>query len=256
MASIHQMLRYLENWRLYLLASIAIGTGTCCLGLAIAAPSFSQTPKKPASPNAPPANSSSTLPKAPTRSLLKTGSQGTEVVELQGVLKLLGYYTGSMTGEFDQATAIAVNKFQKAAGLTTDGIVGMDTWNRLLPPSPIVSTTAPPKSTGSQPNSTTPTKPPTSATNPSKNTATKPLASNSSTPTKQESATLPILRIGMQGSAVTGLQERLKALGFLKGASDGVFGSETQAAVKAAQKKFSLEPDGVVGTGTWLALLR
>jgi peptidoglycan hydrolase-like protein with peptidoglycan-binding domain len=60
----------------------------------------------------------------------------------------------------------------------------------------------------------------------------------------------------MQGPAVTKLQERLQALGFLQGAVDGVFGPATQAAVIAAQQEFQLEPDGVVGPATWTALLR
>jgi peptidoglycan hydrolase-like protein with peptidoglycan-binding domain len=60
----------------------------------------------------------------------------------------------------------------------------------------------------------------------------------------------------MRGSAVNGLQERLKAIGAFKGAIDGVFGSETQEAVKSAQRSFNLEPDGIVGPATWTALLR
>jgi N-acetylmuramoyl-L-alanine amidase len=60
----------------------------------------------------------------------------------------------------------------------------------------------------------------------------------------------------MKGPAVTGLQYRLQAIGVLKGAADGVFGSETQEAVKAAQRKFNLTPDGVVGPATWVGLLQ
>ncbi|MBW4690652.1 MAG: peptidoglycan-binding protein [Lyngbya sp. HA4199-MV5] len=60
----------------------------------------------------------------------------------------------------------------------------------------------------------------------------------------------------MKGPAVIALQERLRSLGVFKGAADGVFGAETLAAVKAAQRKLRLEPDGVVGGGTWSALLR
>jgi N-acetylmuramoyl-L-alanine amidase len=48
----------------------------------------------------------------------------------------------------------------------------------------------------------------------------------------------------------------LRALGFLKGAADGVFGAETDAAVKAAQRNFSLEADGIVGASTWSAILK
>jgi peptidoglycan hydrolase-like protein with peptidoglycan-binding domain len=60
----------------------------------------------------------------------------------------------------------------------------------------------------------------------------------------------------MRGSAVTGLQERLKAIGVFEGAIDGIFGTETQEAVKAAQRNLNLDPDGVVGPATWIALLR
>ncbi len=255
MVGIHKMLRHLKIWRFCCLTPIALGAGSW-FSLAIAVPTFSQTSKVP--------TASTTIP---SRTLLKTGSQGTEVVELQGVLKLLGYYTGSVNGAFDQATAIAVTKFQKAAGLPADGVVGLETWNRLLPPSPTVAaaspsttaTAAPAKQTDSFPVPSTqaptgtPAKPPVAST-PSKSTA-KPSGSSESA-AKQELITLPVLRIGMQGSAVTGLQERLRALGFLRSSSDGVFGAETQAAVKAAQTKFSLASDGVVGTGTWLALMR
>lgn len=260
MVGIHTMLRHPKIWhpkiwRFCFLTAIALGAGSW-FSLAIATPTFSQTPRIPAA-------------STPTRSLLKTGSQGAEVIELQGVLKLLGYYTGLVNGGYDQPTAIAVTKFQKAAGLPADGVVGLETWNRLLPPSPTVASAAPiptatassrpsdsfPMPSGSQAKPQTPAKPPTASATPAKSTATKPPVSSEST-AKQELIALPILRIGMQGSAVTGLQERLRALGFLKSSADGVFGAETQAAVKAAQKKFSLASDGVVGAGTWLALMR
>jgi peptidoglycan hydrolase-like protein with peptidoglycan-binding domain len=60
----------------------------------------------------------------------------------------------------------------------------------------------------------------------------------------------------MKGSAVNALQERLRSLGVFRGAIDGVFGQETQTAVKAAQRKFNLDSDGIVGPATWSALLR
>jgi N-acetylmuramoyl-L-alanine amidase len=66
----------------------------------------------------------------------------------------------------------------------------------------------------------------------------------------------PILRVGMRGAAVSGLQARLQAIGVFGGAIDGIFGTETQEAVKAAQQKFNLESDGVVGSATWAALMQ
>jgi peptidoglycan hydrolase-like protein with peptidoglycan-binding domain len=37
---------------------------------------------------------------------------------------------------------------------------------------------------------------------------------------------------------------------------DGDFGPTTETAVKALQKRYGLEPDGVVGGSTWEILLR
>jgi peptidoglycan hydrolase-like protein with peptidoglycan-binding domain len=37
---------------------------------------------------------------------------------------------------------------------------------------------------------------------------------------------------------------------------NGVFGETTQTAVKAAQQRFKLDADGVVGPATWNVLLR
>jgi peptidoglycan hydrolase-like protein with peptidoglycan-binding domain len=68
---------------------------------------------------------------------------------------------------------------------------------------------------------------------------------------------LPILRPGMRGSEVVKLQQRLQRLGFLKtGNIDGDFGTTTEAAVIALQKRYGLEADGVVGGATWEILTR
>jgi peptidoglycan hydrolase-like protein with peptidoglycan-binding domain len=66
----------------------------------------------------------------------------------------------------------------------------------------------------------------------------------------------PILRLGMRNAEVTKLQQQLQKLGFLGGNVDGDFGPTTEAAVKAAQKRYGLEPDGVAGGATWEVLLR
>ncbi|MGI0486230.1 peptidoglycan-binding domain-containing protein [Pantanalinema rosaneae CENA516] len=195
------------------------------------------------------------------RSTLKVGSQGAEVTEVQAMLQLLGFLKDTVNGVYGQSTAEAVAKFQQVAGLTPDGIVGMATWNRLLPPTPAFTPT--PAATGSAPEgfplpTATPTMPsPTpSPTQSAPATHDSDRPATSQTSARPTPAALPILRMGMQGTAVTGLQERLRALGWLKSSADGVFGAETLAAVKAAQRQFSLEADGVVGPATWEALLR
>lgn len=66
----------------------------------------------------------------------------------------------------------------------------------------------------------------------------------------------PILRKGDQGPAVELLQKRLVRLGVLAEGADGVFGEATMKAVMAAQKKFGIEADGIVGPATWDVLLQ
>lgn len=59
--------------------------------------------------------------------LSKMGSTGEEVTRIQTRLKEWGYYNGQIDGIFGTATRDAVIKFQKANGLTADGIVGIKT---------------------------------------------------------------------------------------------------------------------------------
>ena len=61
----------------------------------------------------------------------------------------------------------------------------------------------------------------------------------------------PVLQKGSTDPAVRDLQEALKALGQNPGPVDGVFGQQTEAAVRAFQQAKGLTVDGVVGTITW-----
>ncbi|MDZ8087188.1 MAG: peptidoglycan-binding domain-containing protein [Nostoc sp. DedQUE12b] len=116
--------------------------------------------------------------------------------------------------------------------------------------------------TNPEPRPATPRKTTTSSTQKPPKRTTSTTRTQSNTTTKRTpgiqytSEGLPILRIGLRGSEVVKLQQQLKKLGFLKGNADGDFGETTEAAVKAAQKRYGLEPDGVVGGSTWEVLLR
>jgi peptidoglycan hydrolase-like protein with peptidoglycan-binding domain len=199
-----------------------------------------------------------------SRPVLRLGSQGESVSELQAMLKLLGYFSGSVDGMYRANTAAAVSAFQQAVGLQADGVVGPATWNQLLPPSLGAITASTPAPTPVPSPAPAPTVSPAPAPAPvpapaSPTPSNSPTGSGSPQPsTSGETASidLPVLRTGARGPAVARLQERLNALGFYEGAIDGVFGAETQAAVQAAQRSFGLEPDGIVGTDTWTALLR
>lgn len=268
--------------------------------------------------NSPAAAPQSPVTEPDSRSVLQLGSQGAAVAQLQAVLKLLGYYSGAIDGVYQESTAQAVAAFQQVAGLQSDGVAGIETWNRLLPaPPPLSSTTAtaptapaataaprpaaptaspaatPPNpgtapaapqtgsssfptptaasaSTSARPNFPAPTATPapaaalaptpTATPTPAPSTAgytPAPTAAASPAPTSSANSTdLPVLRLGMQGAAVTRLQEQLKAIGLFTGAVDGVFGTETEIAVQEAQRNYNLEPDGVVGPATWAALLQ
>ena len=224
---------------------------------------------------------------APVRSTLSLGSQGTEVVELQSILQLLGFYLGRVDGVFSESTQQGVQRFQQAAGLPITGQMTLVEWNRLLPsaggqpsqPTANPATvspgdTTPPPSAESFPIPETASQPPTGTISPpSPSTAVSPPSSSgtssSATPppvdkvdeepttaaaSEPTSVTFPILRRSSRGRAVEQLQQRLNALGFYAGTIDGIFGEETEIAVQDFQAEFGLETDGIVGNATWQTL--
>lgn len=64
---------------------------------------------------------------------LSFGSRGGEVKKIQGALAKAGYFKDSATGYFGKKTRQAVMDFQRAKGLSTDGIVGSQTREALAP---------------------------------------------------------------------------------------------------------------------------
>lgn len=163
---------------------------------------------------------------------LKVGSEGADVKRMQQRLKNLGYYTGSVDGDFGAGTEVAVRDFQANNGLSVDGKAGKRTLEVLYSENAKKKTAT---SVTAKPSGGTST-----STTPSQNTAT--MYTNGKTDI--------YLRLGSSGSQVKILQNRLIVLGYLTGTADGEFNETTEAAVKAFQKRNDIYDDGVAGPTT------
>ena len=151
-------------------------------------------------------------------SALREGSSGEAVYILQARLFELGYYSGRIDGRFGEETTEAVKAFQRANGLTADGVVGSGTQKKLDS-----GTAVPAESTQALPEETA---------------------------APAQGGTLSTLRKGSSGGEVLVLQQYLQSLGYLSASPDGQFGSATDRAVKLFQEANGLTADGVAGPGT------
>lgn len=62
-----------------------------------------------------------------SKQIVKVGAQGQDVREMQGRLKLLGFYTGKVDGVFGWRSYWALRNFQYEFGLNVDGVLGPKT---------------------------------------------------------------------------------------------------------------------------------
>lgn len=67
-----------------------------------------------------------------TMNTLRNGNKGTQVKVLQWLLNENGFDCGKTDGIFGSKTLSAVKAFQKAKGLSVDGVVGKNTWKSIL----------------------------------------------------------------------------------------------------------------------------
>ena len=74
---------------------------------------------------------SSLLAQGISTDILRIGSQGKDVEELQIQLQNLGYYSGAIDGKYGVATRNAVSKFQQEQDLSVDGTLGNATRKQL-----------------------------------------------------------------------------------------------------------------------------
>ena len=214
---------------------------------------------------------------------LRMGDSGSAVKDLQTKLKKLGYYDGTVDSTFGSGTYAAVKAFQKKYNLTADGVAGSETLKKLdsayknadsdkdddslrkgATGSAVKNLQTKLKKLGfynasidgdygdttvaavkafQKKYNLTADGVAGSETLKKLDTAYKNADSNTSTDDDS-------LRKGATGTAVKTLQTNLKKLGFYTAYVDGSFGSTTESAVKAFQKKYGLTADGVAGSAT------
>lgn len=141
------------------------------------------------------------------KTYLSKGDKGSDVKELQTLLKKAGYDIGNTgaDGIFGQDTHEAVMAFQKNNKLAVDGLAGKGTMAKL------------------------------------KEVTTK-------------KATKSYMSKGDKGNNVKELQTLLNKAGYKCGTADGIFGNDTDKAVRAFQKAQKLTVDGKAGASTMAKL--
>lgn len=155
---------------------------------------------------------------APTR-ILRPGMSGDDVKSVQSRLKALGYYTGTVDGNYGTGTMAAVASFQLRNNLSADGVAGKRTYKKLY-------------SSDALPAISTPT----------------------STPTTGVTRPTRLLYSGCTGDDVKSVQQRLKDLGYLTDKVDGKYGANTVAAMRAFQLRNGLTGSGNGDTATYTIL--
>ncbi len=158
--------------------------------------------------------------------LLKYGSRGEKVKEVQSYLSVISksYNIPSIKadGIFGQMTKDAVIAFQRLFGLAPDGIIGINTWNKIYDVYKDLI-----KGTGQQDLN------------------------------EEFDGKYPgyLLSYGSRGEKVREMQTYLsvisKSYNIPSINADGIFGEMTRNAVLSFQRLFGLAQDGVVGLNTW-----
>ena len=166
-------------------------------------------------------------PNAYPGTALREGASGQNVRLVQFWLKIAHTVYSRLNdltvdGTFGAATTAAVKRFQTYFGLTSDGVVGRTTWNKLYEVY---------------------------------NDIANKLLSSSLRPGEYPG----ILRRGSSGTAVRELQFYLYLLSAYESSIpavgiDGSFGAATENAVRAYQRFAGLTVDGIVGRATWESL--
>lgn len=146
----------------------------------------------------------------PSRTLRK-GYTGDDVKSVQSRLQELGYYTGSLDGNYGSGTMAAVEAFQGRNGLKQDGIAGSGTFGKLF--------------------------------------STSAVAADSNSTDDPDTTDYPTLRAGDSGEEVTKMQQALVNLKYTLSVT-GTYDAATKDAVIGFQQRNQLSVDGVAGPNT------
>ena len=171
---------------------------------------------------------------AQTWPVLDLGDKGPTVAKLQELLAAVGYKDLDKAGTFGPKTDAAVRKFQGDRRLDVDGVVGLQTWTAVL--------NSLPKSDGASPVKKDAR---TNADQEAVATVLRTISkcSGSTLELESEAPCVKVLQRVLNEKAKAGIDD------------DGVFGKQTDAAVRAFQASRKLAVDGVAGPKTWAALL-
>ena len=192
----------------------------------------------------------------PPNVVLRRGSRGSDVRQVQFLMNVISQFNDRVPsviedGNFGPQLEQAVMDFQRAYGLPPDGIVGPATWNKFYAVYRGIQENRP---GGTAPPRPTPTPPP-----PVPPAPPTPQPPPGVVPTPPFSGVL--LRNGSRGEEVRLIQTYLNAIrrnvpSIPQLAVDGIFGPNTENAVRAFQRHFGLSADGIVGPITWAELIR
>jgi len=159
------------------------------------------------------------VPVAP-ESVWKLGSTGDKVKQIQGIVGV------AQDGVFGPKTEAAVRQWQSNLGIGADGVWGPQTEQATHDLFVFLANLS----------------------------AVEQTAPDNPFFVALNNATQQVLRMGSNGDAVKILQAGLNGKGY-RLVADGVFGSNTDGAVRRFQADRGLQADGIVGPRTWNALL-
>ncbi len=171
---------------------------------------------------------------------LYIGDQGPDVKKLQNAMKILGYYTLRVDGDYGTGTTAAVALYQQSQNLEPDGIAGKQTITSIFGKCAKTANITVSGRDADKKETETTTKPAT-AVKSTKNTVSS-FSDIKSVPSA--------CKEGDSGSNVIKVQQALSLLGYYSQTIDGDFGENTKAAVMRFQENRGMNADGIAGAAT------